>query len=596
VPETLSQSRDRVAEIARAALSSAGEGVGPAAELAAAIATGEGNRAHLEGLARRSYGAEAPLALVLFDTDRIASYVFESNRPPVLAGASALLRELNDEIRDAYRDAVIFSGGGEGLLLVAKTRAPATCADIEARFERATGGALRVSTDWVEAWPHDLVALEPERGGGALLGTRAVLSRLRDRVRRTKDRRWATTEEVPGRLRRCASCRDRAAGETPISRYRADEKGALCDPCERRWQKGKDRIAGLSFDKVLDEFTARLGRDAAPGSRASYLGFVYADGNAMGLLFGRLGTLAELRFLSLAVGGIFAAVEGRARREVERFLGPLPAPRLPFLSFLGGGDEAIWILPGALAVRTVALLPAWLEQEAAAWPDLARLLARAGLERLTAGTGLVLSGPGYPVRYQYELAKALQKNAKKLFYGATAPHAAGDSAVDFAVLTDSSPWSEDLDSARALAFATEEKGFERSLRPYTGKRFTELVSWARGVLEPQPGAGAGVALSQLYALQSGVREGRRVFLNFLRYQIARPPAGERFQAWLRSAGCDPSDPAAIENFFIHPLAASTADPAENAARHGAWIGDLVELAPFVELASRRAAGEEVGHA
>lgn len=578
--ESLTESRERVVRIAREALAGAFGGVEevPAA-LVDAIARSVGDRQAVASLGRRKWGEEPPLALVLFDTDQIASYVFESSRPPVLAGASKILSDLNRQIRDDYEQAALFSGGGEGLLLVPRARADEVRADVESRFARATGGALTVSTATLEVWPHDFIGVGEL--GEAVSGTRAVLARLRDRIRHQKDERLPAGVPVAGSRPRCVSCRDRAAGATPIARYR-DEKGRLCDSCDLRWLKGKGLIHGTSFDDILADFQAALPGDGPPGARAAYLGFVYADGNSMGTLFGQLSTLTELRFLSLAVSGIFERVEERAQAEVQAFLGKSEDADLPFLSFLGGGDEAIWILPGALAVRTAELLPTWIAEESACFPDLPSLLARAKLTRLTAGVGVVLSGPGYPVRYQYELAKELLKSAKSLFY--EAPQGAAESSLDFALLTDSSPLSEDLAAARALALVTEEEGFLRSLRPYTADGFRQLLGRIRQAFaQREEGA---LPLSQLYALEAGVGEGSAVFLNLLRYQIARPPAGARYQAWLKATGCDPADPAALAELFVRPAAGGVAT--------GTWIADLVELAPFVDLyESRRPVRQEV---
>src|SRR5262245_24488516 len=98
--KTVEESRKAVAEVARAALAENLDG--GAAEIPSplldAIASGTGDRAAVREATRKLCGTEKPLELVLFDTDRIADYVFESSRPPVIAGASTLLRKLNDQI------------------------------------------------------------------------------------------------------------------------------------------------------------------------------------------------------------------------------------------------------------------------------------------------------------------------------------------------------------------------------------------------------------------------------------------------------------------------------------------------------------------
>ncbi len=567
IEQTVKESREAVARVARAALTPGLNGTtGEVPELLInAVASGQGDRDAVLMETRRAFGTEKPLDLVLFDTDRIASYVFESSRPPVIAGASTLLRDLNDEIASkAYREWVIFSGGGEGILLVPAGRGERICREIEALYAAKTGGALEATTGFLPVGPHELVADRGEEkaadGVRLVSGTAAALSRLRDLVRRDKDERGPESESVAGGRERCSSCRDRAAGKRDIREFRPDSAGPLCDPCALRWQVGRREIQGVSFEELVEA----AGPERA---KAKYIGFLYVDGNAMGALFGGLSSFAQIRFLSQAVREVFARLRSRAREMARTLVHDGAGRDLPFVSYLGGGDEVIWILPGGLAVQVAARLQEWTEEESRAIADLPRLLEeRTGVPFLTFGAGLVLCGYSYPVRYQYSLCKELQKSAKSLAYGA--PGAPPASAIDFEVLTEASPLSESLDAARAFTDRTEDPRFRRSCRPYTAGRFVQLIDRMARLRDGD----VNLATSQLYALQDGVREGRRVFLNFLGYQIARKPAGIKYQNWLRAFDVNPADRAAIERFFIHELAKGS----------GTWIADGLQLAPFLD--------------
>lgn len=570
-PPNERESLDHVSAVARSALRQAGGGREVPAELVHAVAEGRGERARVTELSRQLGGPDGkPLELVLFDTDRIASYVFESSRPPVLAGASKILRGLNLDIARIYRQQVVFSGGGEGLLLVAAGHGEAVCDDVRQLYARETGDALGVTVDRLPVSPEDFL---PEGGeetadSGVRLvsGTQGVLSRLRDRIRARKDSRLPDRRRVAGESERCVSCRDREAGETVCPREALDgqPEGKLCDPCWLRWKEGRRLIAGNSFNEIAETFgqalKARFGESRATGPKAHYMGFLYADGNAMGNLFGRLKSLAGLRFASTAVSHVFEETRELVKGEADEWAKDC------VLSLLGGGDEAIWILPGALAVRVAERLESWIDQEAAKIPGLLALLKAAGSPKLTFGTGLVLCDLGFPVRYQHELASALLKNAKGMFQGVAREDVV--SSIDFMVLTDSSPMSEDLKSARALTYRTEEKTFLRTCRPYTCQGFLNLVAMA------QQAKAAKLGKSQLYALQAGAVEGRKVFLNHLRYQIARKPAGPRFKEWMGSAAF--AAPEGIEKFFL--------------GTRGTWIPDLLELKPFLDLLEKEDEG------
>lgn len=518
----------------------------------------------------RIFGTERPLELVLFDTDQIGSYVFESSRPPVITGASTFLRELNEGIGKAYAGWVLFSGGGEGMLLVPSGMGEGVCQDIEERYARKTDAALTVTTGFLPVGVYDFIAPDGEEktGEGArlVLGTRAVLAALRDQIRRKKDAKAGRGDTVPGSAKRCVSCRDREEGTKKASDYRKDELGKICKACEKRWDAGREEIDGNSFEDVVTNFREAMGLSPSESGKMGAIGFLYADGNGMGALFGRLHSLSKLSFLSQAVRRVFERVEERAKKEVESVTG-LKGRRLPFVSYLGGGDEAIWILPAALALRVAERLSKWIEEECRAIEGLADFLKEeTGSRTLTFGAGLVLCGSHYPVRYQYELARELQKNAKKTFYAGNAA-----SSIDFEVLTESSPLSDDLASSRSLVYRTEEPGFFRTCRPYTMDGFAELL---QRIHETRA---RGVATSQLHSLQSGSGEGRSVFLNHLRYQIARKAAGDSYQSWLKSLKVDPGDSRAVESFFIKDLPDGGS---------GVWITDGLQLAPFLDQLSK----------
>ncbi|HEV7504983.1 MAG TPA: hypothetical protein VGS07_08740 [Thermoanaerobaculia bacterium] len=531
-----------------------------------AIAAGQGDRSGVQEQSRRLLGVDPPLDLVLFDTDAIARYVFESSRPPVITGASTILHDLNDKIAEDFEPAVIFSGGGEGLLLVEAGRGREICGEIERLYQSRTEGALTVTTDFLAVHPHQFISSRQEddakEGVRVVSGTQAVLSRLRDQIRRRKDERLVACEGIAGHAERCVSCRDRAAGRKTIKDFRTDVRfnGPLCDPCARRWDVGRKRIKGISFEELLGD------RDSER-SKSRYIGFLYLDGNSMGSLFGSLSSLSDIRFLSQAVRHVFEGLLKRVEKAVRSFAPGEAGTDLPLVSYLGGGDEAIWILPAPLAIAVAEKLSSWITRESEAIPDIARLLrSRNNSPSLTFGAGLVLCGYTYPVRYQYSLAKELQKSAKSMFYRAKGR--SPGSSIDFEVLTESSPLSENLEAARALSDRTDEPDFWRSCRPYAADGFSEVLERLRRLRDQD----VNLAKSQLYALQDGSREGRRIFLNFLRYQIARKPAGEKYQRWLRAFGVDPADPAAVERFFVRDVPQGS----------GTWIADGLQLAPFLD--------------
>lgn len=518
-----------------------------------AVVHGSGERRGIEALTR----GRITFDMVVFDTDRIGAFVFDSSRPPVIMGGSKILEKLNLEIGEAYPDATVFSGGGEGLLLFPAGEGAARCAEIETLFRHKSEGALSVTTAVLSVKPEDMLNHSSPKNKPAedmclLAGTRAVLARLRDQVRQKKER--IASHVVPdSTARRCVSCRDRP-GTEDCRHWRpdADMPLFLCKPCVRRWNVGKKFIGGISFQEIAAEWQKRNPTHV----KDNYLGFLYSDGNAMGRFFAQLGSLAELRLVSGLVKKAFDVATQRVFALAETF--QFTAEHI--LDLLGGGDEKIWILPATLALRVSRELPGWLTEALAQEPEWGQFLKRKGIGRtgITIGTGLVICDCKFPVQYQHKLATALQKSAKKRYY-----QGEENSFMDFVVVSDASPLAEDLEDARELAFARADPRFRLSLRPYS-----------RGELESLLGKllVKGATQSQVYALRDAAREGAAVFRNFVCYQAAR--LTDTYRAWLGPKGVELQRADSILGFFT--------DAAPGRPATGTWLGDGVELLPFLD--------------
>jgi len=514
-----------------------------AEELCQAVAKGAKNRDRI-----KNRQGDARLELVIFDTDRIGSYVFDSKRPAVITGGSKILKDLNEMIREKYVQQTIFSGGGEGLLLLPENKGQEACDWIKELYASITKGALSVTTAWLSAQPADFADLGLAEPGfpyaKAVGGTKALLAKLRDRIRAKKER-LTHLLPVDGTGERCASCRDRIG--TRKNEFRSDE-GKLCEPCAVRWAKGKSLIDGTSFEEVV----ARFQTSGSTAEKQRYLSFVYCDGNGMGEIFAGLRSLYDFRLLSQTVAQLFEYLDQQVRDRAAGY----GLSEKDIISLLGGGDEKIWILPASLAIEVCRLLPEWIDRFVGTH--------RKGVSSpaLTVGTGLVICEHKYPVRYMYELACQLQDSAKSCFYQKDAIPV---SSIDFAVISDASPLAEDLAASRHLAFASDVPQLRLTCRPYKAKAFASLLKRIQG-------SGA-VARSQLYQLREAAREGPNVFLNHVCYQAARNAA--TYENWLGHFGVRCSDPDQMRAFFLER---SSQDPKWQQT----WLGDAVELAPFLE--------------
>ncbi|MCP4656044.1 MAG: hypothetical protein GY856_11575, partial [bacterium] len=101
--------------------------------------------------------------------------------------------------------------------------------------------------------------------------------------------------------------------------------------------------------------------------------------------------------------------------------------------------------------------------------------------------------------------------------------------------------------------------------PYTAAAFSELLGRVRAA------AAAKLGNAQLYALQTGAAEGKRLFLNYLLYQIVRNR--KRYEPWLEALAVDLAAPGRLEELFIHRTPTGT---------EATWIPDALQLSPFID--------------
>ncbi|CAM2070110.1 hypothetical protein SCOR_32345 [Sulfidibacter corallicola] len=524
-----------------------------------AVVTGQGSRTGLRQ-AMKAWNHSRPLALIRFDADRIGGYVFESYSPPILCGASELLKGLNEHIQNHphFGRYVVFSSGGEGLLLVpnplGSTLPETICSQIEKLFAETTASALSVTTTFLEVSPLDFVGepatLRSEGDYRLVSGTQALMARLQDQLRSLKNRSGMNAPPVMGKVARCKSCGLRAGEVEVTEKY----EGSLCGPCHRRYVVGARSIRGVSVNDLLDP-------EDSLGGKPQYIGFIYADGNAMGRFFGKLECLREIRDAALAVAELFEKVDQRVKSYFAHQKGEERAGNSLPLSLLGGGDEKIWMLPAEMAVDVCCQIPAWLTDHTSS--TLRGLLRRNGIEGLSVGIGLVLCNSKYPVRYQYDLARSLQASAKRRYY---AQPDACISALDFEVVTNDGFFGHDFDATRNMATRTADPHFFGTNRPYTLDEFGQCIDMVRHGLSK-------LSKSQLVGLQKGTADGKDVFLNYACYQIARNRSS--YSALFEARGFDREGFADLESFLV------SRQPHLGENAWGTWVGDVVQLLPFL---------------
>jgi hypothetical protein len=88
-------------------------------------------------------------SLVSLDTDRIKEYIFATAKLREISGASAILRDLNEQtmpsLAETYQAQTIYVGGGSGLFVVPSDRAHDLITAVQRAYRERTAGAATIT-------------------------------------------------------------------------------------------------------------------------------------------------------------------------------------------------------------------------------------------------------------------------------------------------------------------------------------------------------------------------------------------------------------------------------------------------------------------
>ncbi|MBL8898470.1 MAG: hypothetical protein JNM84_12615, partial [Planctomycetes bacterium] len=494
------------------------------------------------------FGGEQVLELVSFDADRITSFVFASDKPRVVQGASRMLEAWNGTIAECWRHlppehrpVVIYSAGGGGLLLFAARAWNKACVggiSVEEELRRSITEecpGLRLTVATLSASLEDFIAPQISGDTACRLGKSkkgwqawhiarglpALIERLARRLRERKDGKMHVA--VPpseggrplGNTERCPSCHTERMLRSASDREDELQSG-YCETCRRKHRLGMQE--SLHDDEIRD--FGSIAKQS--GGRRRDLGFLYADGNSMGKLLTALPNLLSSKIFSRTTQEIFQrAVTAALDKGALEFQG-----RMACVSLLSGGDEVILILPAdrvlPLAVELDRAVQAGFEKLAGD-PEFQGALGseclRKRVESISLGIGCVIAPPKFPVRDLRDYAARLQKVAKGRFYGepleceCRAVEGRRRTYIDYEILRSSSAWNEDPAEARK-----SKRKRRLTAKPFRIDELDALVGDVKAIRK------YGIPRSQLYALREMVDQDPQEAIFFLRYQCARHSA------------------------------------------------------------------------
>ncbi|WP_173298394.1 Cas10/Cmr2 second palm domain-containing protein [Thermanaeromonas sp. C210] len=502
------------------------------------------------GKAGALLGELPPLEIVEGGAFKVKDYYLETNRIGEIRGASVLLDDINRKryyrmfsiLPGLTAESLVYAGGGHVMAVVPAGRGETVAGEIE-RLHREVCLTARAVGVSCRAHVADLACF------------RQLRQRLSDEItvrRNALVPAWDTTEgdlnlyseEFPtiapltlpkaGAGEWCASCGLRPA--LRVWPYQ-DEERPLCASCLRKQIAGQ-KAGKTVFAEDYHRFWRARGEEASLPSAQEIddiadfnneIAVIYADGNSFGSLFSQCDSLGQLRCLSQFTENAAYTATFTVLKEYQELLNNRAVEIIAL-----GGDDILTLVPAQAALPVATALGKSFD----------RLFKNLSEDKPapTLSLGVVIAGAKTPVRYLFELAKALLKEAKKRVYedAYKGKRELREGTLDVAVLTSHGGYEDNIATYRSKTF--RQGNVNLTLRPYT---FTEALSFMEAVRRLRA-ARQAPGRSWFYGLRLVVEHyGQQVAELYFNYQFSRLSEEQREtlrDCWYPLTGLD-SDPA-----------------------------------------------------
>ncbi|MGB9791020.1 MAG: Cas10/Cmr2 second palm domain-containing protein [Thermacetogeniaceae bacterium] len=468
--------------------------------------------------------------LVVGGAFKVKDYYLETNRIGEIRGASILLDDINRkryvtmfrELPKMTLESLIFAGGGHMMAAVPAGMGKTVAGEIE-RLHREVCLTARAVGEFCSTNPAEMVDFKGLRNRleEKMWSRRGVLVPTWDRVEGIFELYGDGTLRIDdsflpaaGDGEWCGSCGIRLA--VKVWKYDGEER-PLCASCLRKQLVGQQASKAVFADDYREFWKVRGVSEELPVAQEieeiaddnNEIGVIYADGNNFGSLFGNCDSFSRLRMLSqfsenAAYTGVFTAL-----RENSKLLGGKAVEIIAL-----GGDDIFLIVPAQAAFPLATAIGTYFDR-------LFRNLSEKKASP-TLSLGVVIAGAKTPVRYFFEVAQKLLKEAKKKAYreGQLSENSgANEGTLDIAVLASYSAYEDDIASWRTETFRKEKpENLIFTLRPYTFKYAEKFMEAVRNLQASRNSPGK----SWFYGIRQAAQVyGSQVAELFFNYQLSR---------------------------------------------------------------------------
>ncbi len=398
--------------------------------------------------------------LLAAEADKIQDFIFRSSRLREVVGASQLLTRFCHSveatlIKDYKGEVVVNDGGSFRVIFEQKHQAVAFGNDLAELYRLALGGSLTV------AEPVEII-----RDFGA--ANEAASSKLRWAKSR---RQGVIADPHMPYVAFCASCGVALArNHTRLTKEGGSEpRRYLCVDCQKKASESASHR-----EEILKEFRQEVFANSGKSGqydftyepeaiacfdRRSYVAYLVADGNGMGVLFGSITDKNVLRdvseALSVSTRRSLAEPTMQLLNNLSDRCSKQRQPIIPVLPLILGGDDLFALIPAPYALDVARrFCLAWEQQMSA----LIAAKGLTGVPRPTISAAVVICKSTYPYALAHRRAEELLKQAKRQSKLLAAEQGEYLSVVNFEVIL-----------GNRLAGLTDEdrsRPITTSLRPY----------------------------------------------------------------------------------------------------------------------------------